>query len=123
VLYEDGKTNRLHESLNLFGEIINSRWFKRIPIILFLNKIDLFKEKIKTVDMKCCFTDYDGGCNYNAATKFLVREFQNRNERPSKPVFAHFTCAMDRASVTVTFKEVREIVITAALKASAVGLS
>jgi len=46
-LYEDDDTNRMHESLKLFDDICNSKWFFNIPIILFLNKMDLFKEKIK----------------------------------------------------------------------------
>jgi len=45
--YEDDKTNRIQESLNLFEEIINLKWFISTPIILFLNKTDVFKEKIK----------------------------------------------------------------------------
>ena len=34
--------------------------------MLFLNKRDLFEEKIKTVDPKKWFPDYTGGCNYDA---------------------------------------------------------
>jgi len=44
---EDNKTNRMVESLTLFEEISNSKWFPRTPIMLFLNKSDLFEEKIK----------------------------------------------------------------------------
>ena len=35
------------ESLALFGEITNNRYFERTSIILFLNKRDLFQMKIK----------------------------------------------------------------------------
>jgi len=84
VLYEDGVTNRMHESLDLFGEICNSRWFRKTSMILFLNKADLFKEKIKSVDMKCCFEDYEGGLDYDKATEFLKQEFTSRNEFPKK---------------------------------------
>jgi len=46
-LYEDDQTNRMHESLKLFKEICNSKWFIDTAMILFLNKRDLFAEKIK----------------------------------------------------------------------------
>ena len=42
TLFEDGATNRMVEAMQLFDEIVNSKWFKTIPIILFLNKKDLF---------------------------------------------------------------------------------
>jgi hypothetical protein len=57
-LEDDESVNRMHESLNLFGDIINNRWFQNTSIILFLNKKDLFAEKIKRVDLRCCFPDY-----------------------------------------------------------------
>lgn len=48
------------ESLRLFESICNSRWFINTSIILFLNKKDLFAEKIKRVSIKIAFPDYDG---------------------------------------------------------------
>jgi guanine nucleotide-binding protein G(i) subunit alpha len=41
--------NRMAESLVLFESVINSRWFLRTSIILFLNKIDVFKSKLPKV--------------------------------------------------------------------------
>ena len=41
--------NRMAESLVLFESVINSRWFLRTSIILFLNKIDVFKGKLPKV--------------------------------------------------------------------------
>lgn len=59
-LYEDERVNRMHESVTLFEEICNCQWFNDTSIIMFLNKSDLFQEKIKAVDLKVCFEDYDG---------------------------------------------------------------
>ena len=39
----------MQESLVLFDSVINSRWFLRTSIILFLNKIDVFKSKLPKV--------------------------------------------------------------------------
>jgi G-protein alpha subunit. len=38
--------NRLDESLNLFEQVVNNRYFREASFILFLNKFDLFREKI-----------------------------------------------------------------------------
>eukprot|EP01129_Flabellula_baltica_P015231 TRINITY_DN7599_c0_g1_i1.p1 TRINITY_DN7599_c0_g1~~TRINITY_DN7599_c0_g1_i1.p1 ORF type:complete len:301 (-),score=55.05 TRINITY_DN7599_c0_g1_i1:195-1097(-) len=59
-LYEDRSVNRMHESLKLFGEICNSIWFESVNIILFLNKEDLFREKIVHSPLNVCFEDYYG---------------------------------------------------------------
>ena len=59
VLREDIKQNRLKESLNLFDIACNRRYPDK-PILLFLNKKDLFAEKIKHTDLKACFPTYKG---------------------------------------------------------------
>jgi hypothetical protein len=45
----------MRESLYLFESVINSRWFLRTSVILFLNKIDVFKRKLPKVRFECCF--------------------------------------------------------------------
>lgn len=88
VLYEDEKVNRLIESLNLFENICNSRWFRETSIILFLNKSDLFKEKIKEVPLTTLFTDYTGGGDFEAGTHFIEQEFTKRNHF-KKSIYCH----------------------------------
>ena len=52
LLFEDETVNRMQEALTLFDSICNSRWFTKTSIILFLNKIDRFKEKLPVSPMK-----------------------------------------------------------------------
>jgi GTPase SAR1 family protein len=59
-LFEDNQTRRMDESLKLFREIVNSKWFVDTCIILFLNKCDLFREKIKKVPITVQFPEYQG---------------------------------------------------------------
>lgn len=47
VLYEDHTMNRMAETLNLFENIVNSKWFVQTAMILFLNKRDLFQTKLE----------------------------------------------------------------------------
>ena len=52
--------NRMHESLHLFNSICNHRYFATTSIVLFLNKKDVFSEKIKQAPLSICFTDSNG---------------------------------------------------------------
>jgi hypothetical protein len=44
----------------LFESVINSRWFLRTSVILFLNKIDVFKQKLPKVPLVHYFPEYTG---------------------------------------------------------------
>jgi hypothetical protein len=58
----------MQEALTLFDSICNSRWFLKTSIILFLNKIDIFKEKLPSHPLIETFSDYEG-------TLLLLNEF------------------------------------------------
>ena len=48
------------ESLQLFKSICNNRFFRQAGMILFLNKKDLFAEKLRFASIHTCFPDYTG---------------------------------------------------------------
>ena len=48
------------ESMKLFDSICNNKWFVDTSIILFLNKKDLFEEKIRKSPLTICFPEYSG---------------------------------------------------------------
>ena len=50
----------MKESLELFGTILQYPWFKKKSIILFLNKTDLFDEKIISSNIRDYFPRYKG---------------------------------------------------------------
>ncbi|CAO3589035.1 unnamed protein product [Absidia cylindrospora] len=79
VLLEDTTENRLVESIRLFESIINSRWFLHTSIMLFLNKVDLFKIKIEHVPLERYFPDYKGGNDANKAAKYILWRFLQTN--------------------------------------------
>lgn len=68
----------MHESLHLFNSICNHRFFALTSIVLFLNKKDLFEEKIKKVHLSICFPDYDGETR-------LVLQIPNRSIISAQP--------------------------------------
>lgn len=56
--------NRMHESLKLFDSICNNKWFNDTSIILFLNKKDIFENKITKSPLSICFPEYRGTYPY-----------------------------------------------------------
>lgn len=64
------------------------RWFTKTSIILFLNKIDLFRAKLPISPLSDTFPDYRGGANYDAACAFLLEKFVGLNKNPSKSIYA-----------------------------------
>ena len=63
-LFEDNKTNRLHEAIELFRKImIKGKFFTNKSVLLFFNKYDLFKEKIKRVPISVAFDDFPSDMN------------------------------------------------------------
>ena len=107
-LAEDATRNRLHESITLL-RVLATKHFANTDIILFLNKRDLFEELIKTVDLKCCFMDYDGGCNYDPALKRIVEGF--KKVCADGDLHVNVTCATDINQMDQTIQSMQEVVL------------
>jgi len=113
-LYEDDTTNRMHESLKLFKEICNTKWFANTSMILFLNKKDLFEDKIKKIDLNVCFPEYNGGRDYDKGSEFIRQIFLEQNET-KKQIYHHLTCATDTKNVEIVFLAVRDSILNSIL--------
>uniref|UniRef100_A0A914CB70 Uncharacterized protein n=1 Tax=Acrobeloides nanus TaxID=290746 RepID=A0A914CB70_9BILA len=112
VLFEDETTNRMIESMQLFSSICNSSWFVNTAMILFLNKKDLFLEKIQKVNITTCFPDYEGGQNYEEAVNFIKMKFAELNQHPDKKtIYMHETCATDTNQVQLVISSVIDTII------------
>jgi len=110
TIFEDNKTNRIEESLQLFEDTTNSPWFIDTPIILFLNKCDLLEEKLKHKSVKDYMSDYSGDNSYEDVWKWFATKYEQRLSN-GRPVYTHVTCAMDDQNVLLVFQSVRDIVI------------
>ncbi len=108
--YEDDVTNRMNESLELFEQTINGQIFRNTLIILFLNKTDVFRQKIATKDLKVCFPEYDGGCDFDNACHYIEQRFLDLNKFDPDRIITHFTCAIQADSVTKVMDDVKNVV-------------
>jgi hypothetical protein len=120
TLYEDETMNRMEETLNIFEEICNSAFFTKTSIILFLNKRDIFQEKIKAVALNVCpcFKSYTGPNTYEAGCQLIENSFHARNKNPNKLIYAHVTCATDTNNMKVVLNAVNDIIIRGRLGAA-----
>lgn len=117
TLYEDNTINRLAEALALFEEIANSRWFRDTAIILFLNKSDLFREKIKKTPITITFPEYENDPHdFDQSAQYIQSCFEDRNVSGYGDVYSHITCATDTNNVNRVFLSAKDIVIRASLK-------
>lgn len=114
-LYEDETVGRTEESLKLFDEICNSKWFNATAVILFLNKKDLFQEKIQRVDLSVCFPDYKDGKDFEKAAKFMQDKFVSLNRNSQKQIYPYQTAATDTRNIQFVFNAVRDIILQDAL--------
>uniref|UniRef100_A0A8D0D6P3 Guanine nucleotide-binding protein G(i) subunit alpha-2 n=2 Tax=Sander lucioperca TaxID=283035 RepID=A0A8D0D6P3_SANLU len=117
VLAEDEEMNRMHESMKLFDSICNNKWFTETSIILFLNKKDLFEEKITRSPLTICYPEYTGANKFDEAASYIQTKFEDLNKKKdTKEIYTHFTCATDTKNVQFVFDAVTDVIIKNNLK-------
>lgn len=116
VLYEDGQTNRMDEALRLFKETTGMKWFQNTSFLVFLNKRDLFEEKLKRVPLSTWALDYKGDNSFASAVDYIKKQFESRSG-PRK-LYIHITTATDETNVAAVFTAVKDIIIQTHLRES-----
>lgn len=129
VLMEDNKTNRLEEARTVFSSIVNNKIFKQVAFILFLNKMDLLYEKVclKKVNIADFFPlefeeHQEALKNQNRPSKndpmdldvvknFIFYLFVSKHFDKSKPLYHHFTTAVDTKNIEFVFRSVKETIL------------
>ena len=112
VLFEDRQTNRLVESCNIFETIVNNRAFANVSIILFLNKMDLLEKKIHHVNIQDFFPQFQGNPTcLNDVQEFELSLFDSRRRERLKPLFHHFTTAVDTENIRFVFQAVKDTIL------------
>ncbi|KAJ3403160.1 guanine nucleotide-binding protein subunit alpha [Chytriomyces hyalinus] len=100
MCFEDSITNRITESLTLFHTVTHHPLLKDTCIILFLNKIDLFKAKLQDIPVANWFPDYKGDNDYASASRYFESRFRSENTYSKRTIFTHFTWATDKEQIS-----------------------
>ncbi|KAJ5073804.1 guanine nucleotide-binding protein g(o) subunit alpha [Anaeramoeba ignava] len=83
-LYEDESTNKMKESIELFDEIVNSRWFSETSFILVFTKLDLFLKNLEKNNFHHYFPDYNGKNEPNEIKEYIEKRFISLNQNQEK---------------------------------------
>ena len=118
-LAEAKRTNRMVEALELFKSVCNNRAFSETSIMLFLNKKDIFAEKIWDSDIAAQkpFADYPGPPrDFNSGVLYFIQKFKDcLIDDDFNDSFIHVTCATDTNNM--------EFVLDSTLLPATIGLS
>lgn len=114
TIFEDEKTNRIHEAMEVFAGLLKEKTFDNTPFVVFFNKMDLFKEKIPRVPLTTCFPEYTGPQQTGPAIEYIREQFFNKFTsltKTKRKIYMHETQATDRTNCLKVFDVVRATVI------------
>jgi len=122
VSAEDKTITKMDVARQVFSEVANSESTHGITKLLFLNKEDLFKEKLadksQFAEFQRVFPDYKGDNTPAMAAEYVAKKFQSENEE--EHMHHHVICALDTTAMSVVFEAVKEDIF--ARKMAGVGL-
>lgn len=73
--------NRMQESLMLFESISKLERYRRVPIILMLNKMDLLEQRMKNDPISEYYPEYSGDSDPRTACRFFAGKFSQLDRR------------------------------------------
>lgn len=110
-LREDSDMNRMHESMKLFRGVVANEALHHVHMILFFNKDDIFREKIKHSKVSDTFPEYDGKNDYNSAFEFIKNKFTSMNTNPDRTIYTQTTVATDIDNIRNVMDQVKDILL------------
>jgi hypothetical protein len=110
--WEDDTVNRVHESLRVFKEVINSRWFTNVPFILAMNKADLVTDAMARVPFNMVFSEYtESNSSCTDAIMFLKNKFEQCTSYNNNKIFPVMTSIINTSSAVKVFEIVKEVIM------------
>jgi len=114
---EDGDNDRtkLEISRYIFAELVNSDILDHdIPVVLFLNRSDLFQRRIVNLEgfesFQKAFPHYSEGQDTTKAMNYLKEYFLSVSEN-QQHITSYVTCALDRNSLVIVWQTVRKSIL------------
>lgn len=108
--------NRLQDSVQLWKEVVANELLKDTNIILFLNKIDIFRAKLKSgVRFNDYVTSYSDRPNtFESISTYLKKKFAGILKTQSKNpriFYCHFTTVTDTKSTAYVLTNLKDMLI------------
>ncbi|KAH7715590.1 guanine nucleotide-binding protein G(q) subunit alpha [Aphelenchoides avenae] len=111
TLAECDNENRMEESVALFKVILASSYLNHSSVMLFLNKKDIFAEKIQTSHLADYFPEYEGPEKNAELAGDFIRDMYVGLVPEGTNIYPHFTCATDTQNINVVFTSVRNTIL------------
>eukprot|EP01126_Amoeba_proteus_P021199 TRINITY_DN2148_c1_g1_i11.p1 TRINITY_DN2148_c1_g1~~TRINITY_DN2148_c1_g1_i11.p1 ORF type:complete len:302 (-),score=73.27 TRINITY_DN2148_c1_g1_i11:83-988(-) len=127
ALEEDERENRLIESLKLWKRITSMEQFSNSPFVLFMNKRDIFEEKIKIFPLQEIFDDYQQFLSRSPSISssselergiFYIKNQFQKHYAGKKEFRAFDTCALETGNCVRVFEVVRDDLLAMAYSKS-----
>lgn len=122
TLAEAKRSNRMIEALELFRSVCNNRAFNETSVLLFLNKRDIFAEKIMYSDIadQKPFHDYTGPTqSFEQGVLYFIKKFKScLMDDELNDTFIHVTCATDTSNMSFVLDSASTIIKAQNLKKS-----
>lgn len=108
VMVDSDKT-KMEESIEIWQSVCEEPSFANSVMILFLNKVDLFEEKLKKNKGMPTFSDYKGGADSKAGSKYILSKFQEAmpGGHAKDTLQVHTTCALDTEQIRTVWLAIR----------------
>jgi len=96
-LREDNITKRLDETFRVFEDVINNKYFKSKPIIVFLNKMDIFEEKLKKRPINQYYPEFQSADTVDKAVECIQKKLKSldKNSNGGNRITFHSTIAIN----------------------------
>jgi len=103
-LLEDPSVNRLKDAEQLFKQLSRNKILWHKNIVIFFNKIDIFKKKLPFSPVSKYYPDYTGTDDYAEAATFFAKKFMKLNANKNRTVSTHLTWATDTRHCSTIIK-------------------
>eukprot|EP01080_Neovahlkampfia_damariscottae_P010746 gene10746-3366_t len=105
--------NRLEESLNLFTDFTSNKLYLDKPIILTFNKYDIFKSKIKNINLNVCPLFQNAPENLSDEKSFnLIRKmFISKNSKNNRKIMTAKSNATNQKIVSEIFDRIYAFIV------------
>jgi len=107
-LESDPTVNRLLESLEVFEDLVNGNWASKSGIVVFLNRLDIFREKLKENPFTLCFPNYTGE-SADDAVAYLKDRFQERDHVGTRRVYVYSINPLNKDSIDKVWKDIESL--------------
>ncbi|KAL8860937.1 MAG: hypothetical protein Q9178_002692 [Gyalolechia marmorata] len=113
---ENPKANQLQESLLAWESITKQPCMQSIPIVLLLNKADLFERTIIQHPISAFDSEYKGGADYWKACRYMADCYIRRDGRPPGKLHCYVVDSLDNTAFQNAWRQVQEKIIYTTFK-------